>query len=84
MLPATRRDVQQSSTSLSRVSTIELGKFKRAFPQYREFALYGAVAAIKYDAGLERLAEKRGLFVFQPSGEIMTLANTEDFRPKAY
>jgi hypothetical protein len=62
----------------------KLKKFKGAFRQYREYTVYGAVAAIKYDAGLDRAAEKRGLFVFRPSGEIMKLVNGEGFRAKGY
>ena len=33
---------------------------------------------------LERPASKRGLFVFLPSGEVMTLANPPGFKPKAF
>jgi hypothetical protein len=62
----------------------KLKKFKGAFPQYRDYTVYGAVAAIRYNAGLERRASKRGLFVFMPSGEIMALANPKGFLPKGY
>jgi len=62
----------------------KLAKFKKAFPQYDGYRVYGAVAAIKFDAGLERRAPKRGLFVFQPSGEVMKLVNEKGFKPKAY
>jgi hypothetical protein len=62
----------------------KLKKFKGAFRQYREYTVYGAVAAIKYDAGLDRAAEKRGLFVFRPSGEIMKLVNGKGVRAKGY
>jgi hypothetical protein len=62
----------------------KLAKFKMAFPHFAGCKIYGAVAAIKYDSGLERLAEKHGLFVFMPSGEIMKLRNSKGFRPKAY
>ena len=62
----------------------KLRKFKGAFPQYRDYAVYGAVAAIRFDAGAARQAEKRGLFIFEPGGEIMRLVNSEGFRPKRY
>ncbi len=71
------------SGDLERVEE-KLRKFKGAFPQYKDYKVYGAVAAIKYDAGLERLAAKCGLFVFQPSGEIMRLVNKKGFKPKGY
>jgi hypothetical protein len=61
-----------------------LKKFKGAFPQYKDHTVYGAVAAIKFDSGTARAAEKRGLFVFRPGGEIMKLVNGKGFRPKGY
>lgn len=62
----------------------KLEDFKKAFPIYKGYKIYGAVAALKFNAGLERLAEKRGLFVFEPSGEVMSLANKKGFKPKAW
>jgi hypothetical protein len=62
----------------------KLKLFKKAFPQYRKFKVYGGAAAIKFDAGGDRAAEKAGLFVFKPSGQIMHLANAKGFKPKAF
>ncbi len=62
----------------------KLSRFKQTFPQYRDYKVYGAVAAIRYNASLDRLAAKRGLFVFQPSGDLMELTNEPGFRPKAF
>ena len=62
----------------------KLETFKKAFPQYSNYTVYGAVAALKFNAGMERLAEKRGLFEFKPSGEIMKIANHLGFKPKPW
>lgn len=62
----------------------KLEDFRQAFPIYKDYKIHGGVAALKYNAGLERLAEKRGFFVFQPSGEIMSLTNNEGFQPKSW
>jgi type I restriction-modification system DNA methylase subunit len=58
----------------------KLAAFEKAFPQYANYGVYGAVAALKYNAHLDKVAEQRGLFVFQPSREV----NKKGFRPKAY
>lgn len=62
----------------------KLVNFKKAFTQYANYKVYGAVAALKYDAGSARLAEKSGYFVFEPSGDIMKIINRADFKPKAW
>ncbi len=46
-----------------------LQRFKVAFPQFREFRVYGAVAAIEIDQGIDVYAYRRGLFVIKQSGE---------------
>ncbi|MFV0338896.1 MAG: hypothetical protein ACK5LK_11730 [Chthoniobacterales bacterium] len=62
----------------------KLAVFREAFPQYRKFTVYAGVAALKYNSGLDRLAAKRGFFVFEPSGEIMALTNKKGFKPKKW
>jgi hypothetical protein len=62
----------------------KLGNFKKAFPQYAGYKIYGAVAALKYDGHLDKVAERHGLFVFRPGGDIMNLINQPGFRPKEY
>jgi hypothetical protein len=62
----------------------KLKRFREFFPHFSACRIHGAAAAIKFDSGVERLASKRGLFVFEPSGEIMSLANPPGFKPKAF
>ena len=62
----------------------KLEVFKKAFPQYTGYRVYGAVAALKYNSHLNRVAQKKGFFVFEPSGKIMKITNKPGFKPKAY
>jgi hypothetical protein len=62
----------------------KLVTFRKAFPQYKDYTIHGAAAALKYDAGLDKLAEKRGFFVFRPGERVMRLVNRKTFRPRAF
>jgi hypothetical protein len=62
----------------------KLARFKDAFPHYRGFRAYGAVAAIEINEGVDRYAFQRGLFVIRPSGDTVAIANGEDFRPQVW
>ncbi|NJK60683.1 MAG: DUF3782 domain-containing protein [Oscillatoriales cyanobacterium SM2_1_8] len=62
----------------------KLARFKEAFPHYREFRAYGAVAGIEINEGVDRYAFRRGLFVIRPSGDSVAIANAADFRPQAW
>ncbi len=62
----------------------KLARFKDAFPHYRGFRAYGAVAAIEINEGVDCYAFQRGLFVIRPSGDTVAIANGEDFRPQVW
>ncbi len=62
----------------------KLGRFKLAFPHYGTYYIYGAVAGIEIDAGIDRYAYQQGLFVIQQTGDTVTLANDSAFRPVAW
>ena len=75
----------------SRLSTTDvdefrekLGKFKQAFPAYKNYNIYGAVAGIEIDEGVDRYAYRQGLFVIKQSGETVEIANDETFKPKKW
>ena len=55
-------------------------------PEYRNGMkmLFGAVAALSFDAGADSYAEKRGLFVLKCGEGVTTIENAPDFRPKAF
>ncbi len=73
----------------SRLSTTDvnefkekLGKFKEAFPAYKNYKIHGAVAAIGVTKEVARYAYRQGLFVIVQSGETVEIANDEAFQPK--
>ena len=61
-----------------------LQRFKVAFPQFREFRIYGAVAGIEIDQGIDAYAYRQGLFVIKQSGETVKIANDDLFQPVGF
>jgi RecB family endonuclease NucS len=64
-----------------------LGKVRaipQAFPHYTGYQIYGAVAGIEIDAGVDRYAYQQGLFVIQQTGDTVNIANDAAFRPMAW
>ncbi len=59
----------------------KLTRFKDAFPHYRNYQAYGAVAGIEINDGIDRYAYRQGLLVIKPSGDGVAIANDDDFRP---
>ena len=59
----------------------KLPHFKTAFPEFSAYTIYGAVAGIEIDQGVDRRAYKKGLFVIKPSGDSVTIVNDDKFRP---
>lgn len=62
----------------------KLHRFKISFPHYQNYQVYGAVAGIEINEGIDRYAYRQGLFVIKPSGDGVAIANDETFRPLAY
>ena len=62
----------------------KLSCFKQAFPNQANYRLYGAVAGIEIDAGIDRYAYQQGLFVIKQSGDTVAIANNATFRPTAW
>jgi len=58
----------------------KLQKFKLAFPAYKNYQAYGAVAGIEINEGVDRYAYQQGLFVIRPSGDTVEIANDEKFK----
>ncbi len=57
----------------------KLTRFKIAFPHYKNYRAYGAVAGIE-----DRYAYKKGLFVIKPSGDTVAIINDADFQPNTW
>ncbi|NJL45238.1 MAG: hypothetical protein HC922_04770 [Leptolyngbyaceae cyanobacterium SM2_3_12] len=62
----------------------KLGRFKLSFPHYADYRVYGAVAGIEVDAGVDRYAYQQGLFVIQQRGDTVAIANDAAFRPQTW
>ncbi|MGA1264264.1 MAG: DUF3782 domain-containing protein [Prochlorothrix sp.] len=58
-----------------------LPRFKAVLPFYKDHRVYGAVAGIDIDQGVDRYAYRQGLFVLQQAGEFVKIANDDRFQP---
>ena len=58
--------------------------FKKVFPKHKSDKLYGAVAGIKIDERANEYAIQEGLFLIQPVGDSVIIANNQDFEPKVW
>jgi hypothetical protein len=61
-----------------------LGRFRQAFPHYKDYQIYGAVAGIEIDEGIDRYAYQQGLFVIKQMGDTVAIANDTAFQPTAW
>jgi hypothetical protein len=61
-----------------------LERFKKAFPKHKNDKLYGAVAGIKIDERVNEYAIQEGLFLIQPAGDSVVIANSHDFKPRTW
>ncbi len=61
-----------------------LSHFKSYFPEYASKVVLGAVAALRFDAGSDRRAYRKGLFVLRPSNGVARIVNDSAFRPRRF
>jgi RecB family endonuclease NucS len=61
-----------------------LDRFRQAFPHYSDYRIYGAVAGIEVDEGVDRYAYQQGLFVLKQTGDMVLIANDTTFQPTAW
>jgi len=61
-----------------------LERFKKAFPKHKTDKLYGAVAGIKIDERANEYAIQEGLFLIQPAGDSVIIANNYNFEPRVW
>ncbi|RUM88235.1 MAG: DUF3782 domain-containing protein [Thermodesulfatator sp.] len=62
----------------------KLREFKDLNPKYRDYRVYGAVAGITFEEGVDKYAYRRGLFVLKSEGGIIRIANDPDFKPRIW
>jgi len=61
-----------------------LERFKKVFPKHKSDKLYGAVAGIKVDERANEYAIQEGLFLIQPAGDSVIIANSHNFEPRVW
>ena len=62
----------------------KLSRFKEAFPHYKSYQAYGAIAGIEINEGIDRYAYRQGLFVIKPAGNTVKIVNSDNFQPKIW
>jgi len=62
----------------------KLSRFKEAFPHYKNYQAYGAVAGIEINEGIDRYAYRQGLFVIKTAGNMVKIVNNDNFQPKIW
>ena len=58
-----------------------LKKFRTLFPEYKDYKLYGGVAALAFEKGVIEEAKKFGFFILTQNNENIKLANESGFEP---
>ncbi|MDX2256388.1 MAG: DUF3782 domain-containing protein [Pseudanabaenaceae cyanobacterium bins.39] len=61
-----------------------LGRFKESFPKYQNHKLYGAVAGIKIDEQADEYATQEGLYLIQPVGDSVIIANSQNLKRRIW
>ena len=61
-----------------------LGRLKEAFPRYRNHKLYGAVAGIKIDEKANQYATQEGLYLIEPAGDSVIIANSQNLKRRVW
>jgi len=62
----------------------KLGIFFEVFPYYRGRTLYGGVAGMSIEKGVDRFAYEQGLFVLAQTGRNLRILNDETFAPRDF
>lgn len=58
--------------------------FKKAFPEYKDKKVYGAVAFLTANEDADKYAYRKGLFVIKATGESAKILNDKKFKPKSW
>ena len=62
----------------------KLSKIKQYLREYKDRVIYGAVAYLKKQTGVDVFAEKEGLFVIRATGSSASITNKKSFKPKSF
>jgi hypothetical protein len=63
---------------------VDIERFKYFFDEYKGRGIIGVIAGMKFGKGVQRYAERCGLYILGPSGEVMELLNKSDFKPRVW
>lgn len=61
-----------------------IGKFKRFWPEYKDFKLFAAVAGMVVPDEVSKYAYRAGLYVLAQNGEIVEIRNDAKFKPRVW
>ncbi len=61
-----------------------LAKFKEVFTRLQNYKVYGAVAGIKIDEKANEYATQEGLFLIEPAGNSVIIANSRNLQPRVW
>ena len=62
----------------------DLKVFRKAFPEYKDKIIYGAVAFLTANEESDKYAYRKGLFVIKATGESAKILNDKKFKPKSW
>ncbi len=61
-----------------------LGKFKEVFTRFQNYKVYGAVAGIRIDEQVNEYATQEGLYLIQPAGDSVIIANSQNLKRRVW
>jgi hypothetical protein len=62
----------------------KLPRFFAFFPSFKRPVLYGVVAGMSIDSGVDRFAYRKGLFVIGQTGDNVRILNDKKFKPRSF
>jgi hypothetical protein len=62
----------------------DLNKFKEFFYEYKDRKVIGVVTGMRFGKDVQRYAQRCGLYILGPSGEVMKLLNEPSFEPRVW
>jgi RecB family endonuclease NucS len=61
-----------------------LARFKEIFTRFQNYKVYGAVAGIKIDEKAAEYASREGLYLIQPAGDSVIIANSQNLKRRVW
>jgi len=58
-----------------------LKKFRTLFPEYKDYKIYGAIAALSYEKEVIEEALKYGFYILSPDNDKIKITNEVSFVP---